>query len=54
MVKEDHISAIQKTLTVADTPVSSPTLQRKGQKHADEKEKDPSKVIYNEPLDGYC
>lgn len=34
MVKEDHTSAINATLSIADTPVSSPTTQRKGLKQS--------------------
>lgn len=42
LVKEDHNSAMSVTLSMADTPVSSPTSQRKGLKHLDGK--DASKV----------
>jgi len=46
MVKEDHVSAMQVTLTVTETPVTSPTTSRKGLKHATSDGKDASKVSF--------
>ena len=49
LVKEDPVSALSVTLTIVDTPTSSPTLHRKSHKVAEES--DPTKVSHASPFD---